>query len=167
MVMDIQEIETGDLIFRKAKGINKTIGAFSNSEYSHVAIVYDYPVIVHSYWRGVNFWDAYHLEPYDVYHIKGGLREDEKKILKQVCREFVKYNIKYDYSQLLAYVYYALFGGVNKFNSPKQFICTELVYYVYKRINYHFRTEKFKGDLMFNHIIQEPFITKKGSVKNG
>lgn len=165
--LEAQEIETGDLLFRRAEGINKVIGVFSKSKYSHVALVYDYPIIVHSYWRGVNFWDAYHIEPYDVYQIKGGLGKGEKESLKHVCRDFVEYNIGYDYSQLLAYAYYALFGGRNKFNSPKEFICTEFIYYAFRKIGYMFTSGMGEGDLMFNDIIQAPFIIYKGSVNLG
>lgn len=154
-------LKTGDLLLKKARGLGKIIGCFSKSQYSHVAIVYDYPVIVHSYWRGFNFWDAYHIEPYDVYEMKGGLNKREKRLLQAHIKREVQKNIRYDYKQLLAYSYYAVFGGENKFNSPNQYICTEAVDILFKKLGYNLFEDRPVGDLMLNHIVNSRFIKRK------
>ena len=138
---------TGDVVLKKGRGITRVVGWFTDSKYTHVGLVYEREIIVHSHALGVHPWDIYDLEPYDLYRIKGGLSEEERSQFKEILLDEIKKNIKYDYGQLIAYGYYALFGGENKLNNPKHYICSELVDRVYKKLGYELVPGKLLGDV--------------------
>lgn len=156
-------LETGDVILKKGKGITRVVGWFTDSKYTHVGLVYEKEIIVHSHAQGVHPWDVYDLEPYDIYRLKGGLSEEEKGQLKDILMNEIEKNIKYDYSQLIAYAYYAIFGGENKFNNPKQYICSELVDRVYKRLGYNLYPPKPVGDITPADLARSSLLAKVSS----
>lgn len=156
-------LETGDVILKKGKGITRVVGWFTESDYTHVGLIYEKEIIVHSHALGVHPWDVYDLEPYDVYRLKEGLSKKEKEEFKQILLEDLALNIKYDYGQLIAYGYYALFGGENKLNNPKHYICSELVDRVYKRLGYVLAPEKKLGDITPAGLARSSLLVKVSS----
>lgn len=157
-------MEIGDIILRKGQGVSRIVGWFTNSPYTHVGIVYDEPIIIHSYIKGVRPTIKKDLEPYDVYRLKGGLDDVEKEVIQHMLENFMRKDIKYDYWQLVFYVYYALFGGDNKFNNPKKFICSELIDRAYKSLSYHITKNDKLGDITPAEIARSSRVIK---VKEG
>lgn len=155
-------METGDIVLKKARGVTRVVGWFTDSKYSHVAMIYDYPIIVHSHALGVKPWDVYSQEPYDLYRIKGGLSDEEKAELQEICKEILKKDIKYDYIQLLSYAYYALAGGDNKLVNPRRFICSEFVDRVYKRLGYTLVPDRKLGDCTPADLARSSLLVKVG-----
>ncbi|MFW6016138.1 MAG: YiiX/YebB-like N1pC/P60 family cysteine hydrolase [bacterium] len=130
-------IQTGDLIFEKGEGpISSTIKKFTQSEYSHVAMVYDFPYIVHSHLIGGVQWDDISAvkNQFDVYRLKNGLTNNKKDQLKKAMLGYLGH--KYDLSQIFGYLQMAIIKGDNKFNNPDEIICNELVERCYNKIGY-------------------------------
>lgn len=140
-------IQTGDLIFEKGKGpVSTSIRKFTKSDYSHVAMVYNFPYIVHAHLLGgVYFDDISDIKnKFDVYRIKDGLTDKEKQQLQEEMIKYLGYD--YDLGQIFGYLDMALFKGDNKFNNPKEIICNELVERSYKKIGYTLLKEVKLGD---------------------
>lgn len=156
-------LETGDVILKKTNILTKVVGWFTNSEYAHVALVYESPIIVQSHILGVNPWNLCDMEPFDVYRVKGGLTAEEKRELKKELKKELRANRKYDYGQLIGYGYYALIDGENKLNNPKKYICSELVDRVYKNaLGYKLAPEKSPGDVTPADLARSPSLYKTG-----
>lgn len=162
--LSIRDLETGDIILKRGRGISKIVGWFTDSEYSHAAIVYDSPIIVHSHALGVKSWDIYSQKDFDVYRIRGGLTESEKQEVKRICIDFIEEDIKYDYKQLLAYTYYAICGGKNKFNNPSRYICSELIDKIYYILGYILIPDKMVGDCTPAHVGGSVILNKLGRI---
>lgn len=151
-------IQTGDIILKKGKGVSRVVGWYTDSPYTHVGIVYNYPIIIHSYIGGVQPVHLKALRPYDIYRLKTRLSFLKKDQAKSLLRLLMEKEIKYDYKQLVAYAYYALAGGNNKFNSPNRFICSELIDRIYKQLGYNLAKNCKLGDITPAEIANSPLL---------
>lgn len=133
------KFEVGDVILEKGDGLlSGVVQLATDSPYSHVAVIYNYPTIIQSHALGVHLREIQSLGTVDVMRIKGGLNNKEKKQLQKVAIE--KYIGKpYDYFQ---------FTGAGKyFDQPNMQICSELFDEIYNELGYDVATGKELGKI--------------------
>lgn len=154
------KLETGDLIMEKGTGIiDWGVKKVTNSEYSHVALVYDYPLIIQSHLlSGVHITNIDEIGEYDVYRYKGGLSKSQKKIVKESSIQYL--GIDYDLFQIFGYLWTAIFEGRNKFNNPNLIICSELVDLVYNKLKIYILRDRFLGDITPEEVINPKLFDK-------
>lgn len=158
--------ETGDVILCRSNGIlSGAVSWITRSPYSHVAIIYEGSVAIHSTIGGVRSVSVWNLNPFDVYRLKSEMTEWEKDKVKITLDNSLRYDIAYDYYQFFAYSYYSIFGGENKFNSPNKYICSELIDVVFKRLGYHLTKYDMIGDVTPKEIAKSKLLIKKEEYK--
>lgn len=158
-------IETGDILLEKGKGlIPEVIKAYTNSEYSHAALVIDYfeslnkcTIVESSLFKGVEQTYLTNLEGYDVYRLKGNLDVLEKIRLKKIARGYI--GMQYDLSQIFGYLFMGLFKG-NILNTPNEIICSELEDRIYSRLGYDLMEGVYKGDMTPENLANSPLLRK-------
>lgn len=144
--MKKEDLETGDIIFEKGDGIVAWfIKQFTDSKYSHVALLFNYPHVIHAHLLGgVYITHIDNLADFDVYRIKGGLNEAEKDAIQKKGLEYIDF--EYDLLQIFGYLYKAIFKGDNPLNRPDNVICNELIERIYNKIGITFRPDIELGD---------------------
>lgn len=149
------DIETGDLIMVRGTGIfNRAIQVFTNSKYNHVAIALSSHTLIEAKWTVVtNPISIY--KHFDVYRKVDGLTSLEKtKLINFLLKH---HGTRYDIFQILGYIDQALFGGDNRWNSPKFVICSELADNGYLNLGYDVRPDIKKGDSRPCDLVEPPF----------
>jgi len=163
------KLETGDILLKKGNNpLSWVISEVTDSPYTHAGIVYSDPIAVESFMYGVEPVSIQNLKPADVYRLKGsigtGLIKAQKMEIIDECKKAIERDIGYDYLQLITYAYYAVFGGVNKFNNPRKYICTEFVDRVYKRLNIDLVGDRPLGDITPKDLGESKLLTKFGEI---
>lgn len=157
------EFETGDIILVKGNDFfSNIIKKVTKSEYSHSAMVLNNDTIIESHFIG-----GVKKKPrgvladknFSVYKLKKGISniEGKRKLMLKRADELEGY--KYDLLQLFGYLIYG-FKGRNKFNTPHQIICSELIDLIYYYAGINLRPNIYKGDLTPAQIAKSGLLTK-------
>jgi len=159
--MKENQLETGDILFEKSKKIySRPIQWWTNSQYSHVAMVYEYPMIIQSrLFRGVHITHIDTLEEFDVYAMIEGLSGYQKNTLKEVSLKYL--GLKYDLRQIFGYVNMSIIKGRNKLNNPHQIICSELIDLLYIELSVDLRRGIYLGDVTPADLTFSSFLKLK------
>jgi hypothetical protein len=128
----VSPLKQGDLVFVQGKGlVARIIRFFDKGTFSHVAIAINpYQVIEADIDTkvAVRHFEKTKYNKVEVIDLGLNFKQRQSVYLKSL--EYL--DTKYDYIQLLWYGLRKIFNlkGVNKLNSPHNFICSELVYIV-------------------------------------
>ena len=106
--------------------IGKVIRGVTHQNYSHIAIVgRDELHVFEAMWTGIRYREIhYRFGDFDVLRYPK-ITAKQVSIIIAFCSK--KINQGYDYIELLSYLNH----GLNKFNNPQKFICSELAYNAY------------------------------------
>lgn len=131
--------QTGDVVLEKGESpLSEIVQKVTHSPYSHVAMIYEYPVIIHAHALGVHLREIQSLDTIDIIRKKGGLSHTEKKKLKKVALE-IYIGKEYDVTQ---------FMGLGKyFDHPELMICSELIDDLFNELNYNINPDKKTGKI--------------------
>jgi hypothetical protein len=122
-------MKAGDIIFVRGKSpLSNLVKFFDKGEFSHVAIAISSTHVLEADWyirtrvREMNYED---VEVVDL-----GLTEEERDLIVHAGIQLI--GKWYDYKQILWYVLKRFFSlkGKNKFNSPNNLICSEVIFYI-------------------------------------
>lgn len=126
-------MRAGDIVFVRGNSpLSKLVQLFDKGEFSHVAIAVSETHILEADWymrtriREMKYTD---VEIVDL-----GLTESERDDVVHAGIQLI--GRWYDYPQILWYVLKRFFSldGRNKFNSPSNLICSEVIYYILANI---------------------------------
>ena len=127
-----RKMNTGNLVFVQGKGIiSKIIRFFDEGDYSHVAIAVDYDTVIEADVNTKVVCREFVPDKYSKITIMDlGLTPDEAMRVVDEAQKLI--GKRYDYKQLIWYGLKRLFNleGRNRFNNPKNIICSELVFIV-------------------------------------
>lgn len=145
------ELQIGDIVLVKGTGfLSRCVRFFTNSQYSHVAMLVTEKHIIEANWyKKANIVEfKYNPKTMEIYRLKGGLDENQKKIL--LLHAYDMLNSYYDYFQIFGYVIGSLIGKqyINPFNSSALVICSELIDRAYLSIGIDLVPEKAEGDVV-------------------
>jgi hypothetical protein len=119
-------MEPFDLLFYRGKGIvSKAVKQFSDSPYSHVALVLDEYHLLEANWnhplsiRHI----SYRRSDYDVYRVVG-LEERQKEKIREYIQQTI--NAGYDYRLVISHVFHYFFKG-KLIHDENRFDCSEWI----------------------------------------
>lgn len=122
-------MKAGDIVFVRGNSpLSDLVRFFDKGEFSHVAIAVSSTHVLEANWymrvriREMKYED---IEIIDL----GFTREERNKVVQDGIAFIGLY---YDYFQIMGYILQKLFSleGGNKFNSPKNLICSELIFMI-------------------------------------
>jgi len=120
-------LEPADILaMRGSNSIGKVIRDVTRQNYSHIAIVgRDELHVFEAIWTGIRYREIHNkFGDFDVFRCP---KITSKQVSAVIAFCSKKINQGYDYIELLSYLNH----GLNKFNNPKKFICSELAYNAY------------------------------------
>lgn len=128
-----QHIRAGDIVFIKGQSIiSRMIKWFDKGEFSHVVIATSATTCITAEYNTRVKEIAFEYEDYEVVDL--GLTEAERIRLTLMARGEI--GKRYDYGQIFYLLLKRFFNmtGSNRFNSPNNYICSELVNYLLVRL---------------------------------
>lgn len=118
-------METGDLIFVRGHSlISNIVRAVDKGEFSHVAMAVSPTHVIEAEWSTKSVITPVHYEDYEVVSLD--LTEEQKDIIIKKAIQLT--GRWYDYPQALGYLF------SRKWGSPKNLVCSEIVYLLLKEI---------------------------------
>ncbi|MFW6015384.1 MAG: hypothetical protein ACOCRK_03040 [bacterium] len=151
-------LQPGDILLIKTKGIYaKLIRWWTNSKYTHVAIVLTENIAIEANWR-VRTFPIDDINNYDIYRLKGGLTNKEQNEIRKKLLYY--HGRRYDFLQITGYLFMSYFKGRNKFNSSKYVICSELADRVYHSIGYNLLPNIYLGDATPGDIAKSNYLER-------
>lgn len=159
------DLQPGDILIQGGGGfISKAIKFFTKSKYSHVMIVWDYGFVVDATWpEGVRIRELSKVKKAaDVFRLYRNLTNFELYRLNQAIGFYIGHN--YDIPQFFGYLLFG-FKGPNKWNSPSNMICSELIDRVYhEALKIDLLENIDKGDATPKQLSESPFLRKVGEI---
>lgn len=118
-------MEAGDLIFVRGHSlVSSIVRAVDKGEFSHVAMAVSPTHVIEAEWSTKSVITPLHYEDYEV--ISLGMTEEQKdRIIKKAIQLTGRW---YDYPQAVGYLF------SRKWGSPKNLVCSEIVYLLLKEI---------------------------------
>jgi hypothetical protein len=163
------KLRTGDILFEKDNNfVDKGIQLFTNSPYSHVAMVYDAEenLIIQSHLgAGVHITSIDSLNEFYMLRIEQLYFYHTEKEIKKAARKYL--GRKYDLWQIPGFIVSSVLRGENYFNSPHKVLCTELIDLIYYDLGFNLVHNKFLGDISPGELYKELYKIIKGDVKYG
>lgn len=151
LLESLGEMKAGDVVFvRGTSLISKIIRFFDKGEFSHVAIAVNETEVIEINWNIKSEIVPFYYKDYEI--VRLDLTEYQRDQILPIARSLE--GRWYDYLQILGF----FFNG--KFNDPRKFICSELVYIILSKVR--FITDKRIKDYTPNELYQ----TLKGGGKN-
>lgn len=153
-------MEVGDVVFVRGHTLlAKIIRLFDKGRFSHVCIAYSNDTVLETDFNKKVSINKFNYKDYEI--VKLNLTEKQKEKLKIAVKHYL--GDSYDYSQILYYVLRGIFGLHDSrwFNTPNEFICSELVYKVLTDIGYMNYDEKYK-DITPNELYKLLKTGQKG-----
>jgi hypothetical protein len=130
-------VKPGDLIFVRGRSPIAHLIRLFDGEFSHAAIcVSESNAILESQYFTDTVIKKNHYEDYEVVDL--GLTNEQRKKIQELGLKLVGKYDEYDYKQFIWEGLQRLFRfkGKNKWNNPKQVICSELLVYLLLHIDY-------------------------------
>jgi hypothetical protein len=143
-------LETGDIILVRGHMpiVSSAIRWFTNSEYTHVALVitedliYEIDIDKELAIRKNTYTD------YDVFRYKNGLTLEQKNALQWHAMQRASENKGYDWLRILSFASQKLFRTKRTFQSMHRVICSEITDYLYSDIQIDLFSDKESGDVV-------------------
>jgi uncharacterized protein YycO len=155
-------MRTGDIVLEKGTGpISRIIRWFTDSEYSHAAIVVDANILVESHlFSGVSIITMEEIdEEYTVMEPKIPLSEKEKETMRKALYGMI--GTPYDLFQIFGYLFSSLFQGKNMMNNPNFMVCSEVIDMAYHSIGDDILPNMFLGDAKPSDLYKAEYFKVK------
>lgn len=124
-------IKAGDIIFVRGKSPIARLVQWFDGEFNHVAIAMSHDKILEAQGGTRSRITDFYFDDYEVIDLQ--LTDEERDRVVHLGIELV--GKRYDYVQIIGYVLRKIFKiNEHKFNSPKNLICSELVYIILKEL---------------------------------
>lgn len=128
-------MKAGDIVFVRGNSlISKMVRLFDKGEFSHVAIAVSDTEVLEANWNIKTRITDFYFKDYEILDL--GLTNEERKLIKEASPYLVgRY---YDFPQITWYMIGKLFSfdAKNRFNSPNNLICSEVIFYLLSEIGW-------------------------------
>jgi hypothetical protein len=126
-------MKAGDIVFVRGNSIiSKIVMLFDKGKFSHVAIAVSDTEILEADWYTRTRITGFHFDDYEIVSLD--LSDEERELIPHASISVVGKH--YDYLQIMWYVLKTMFSikGKNRFNSPNNLICSEVIFYILSEI---------------------------------
>lgn len=147
----MQEIQTGDILFVRGKGIiSDLVRFFDNGEFSHVAMAVTNCSIIEAQYFTKSRITSVYFDDYEI--VRLNLSEKQRQEVINISPSLV--GKWYDYIQILSYI---LKGN---FNNPNHLICSEIIariLFLIGRVSdeQHNWIKNYKPNQLYDYLLRE------------
>lgn len=134
-------METGDVVFVRGHSfISRIIEYFDKGKFSHVAIFVSDNAIIEVEHNTKSRIVPFEYKDYEIINLE--LTNKQKEIIQELSFKLLGH--KYDYRQMIGYLVRFFNKNYKIHNSPKKYICSELVEIILQEVGYIPKDKKLR-----------------------